>query len=910
MDFASGSDLERAAIESHLVACERCRAAVAQLLSQTHSPSRSLSSLARGDRVDRYVILELVGEGSMGRVFAAYDPVLDRKVALKLLRSLDDRPDARARLLREAKALAKVAHPNLVGVHDAGELNTDVFIAMEFVEGQTLRQWLRGSPSRPRVLDAFVQSAQGLLAAHDAGLVHRDFKPDNVLVGRDGRVRVSDFGLARVAAELTPTQPVEPAEQTQPLTASRALVGTPAYMAPEQLRGEPADARSDQFAFAVALYEALDGSRPFERNTAEKVAAGPRVAIGGRVGRVLERALAADPRERFPDLRALLWQLQPPRRQSVALIVAAIAVAVVGGAVVVTRTTGALCLGGEERVANVWTAGRRTELARHFETLGGSATITRASAALDEWTTQWASQHREACEATRVRGVQSDQLLTLRMACLERRLIELDGVLGVLATTDAASLARAGDAVTSMTPLSICANVESLAAPTARPDNPVIVAKVEAVERQLSRARALKDSGRFKEGIPLATSAVLEAHELQWNPLEAEALLLRGELTDGAGEITNAEPMLRDAYRRALMGRADRLAVEAAVSLSFVLSELTRMPDADEWIWHAETIAPRVGKDWELEARIVTQQGHLLFAKSDFAGAEVRYQRAWDLRRDHQGPDHQKTVTMLANLANSKGAQGHFEEAAATMRQAAGSLERSLGRGHHKVGQAYNSVAEQLIALNRPKEALELIDGIFPDQERALDPSSQYLARLHLGRAQALELLGRLDDALDENQKALTVFETAKMALMVAVTTSARGTLLCRTRRLDEGLEAIRKARKRLLEGFGAEHEEYTMTFEREGECLLDAARPKEALGAFQTALDARVKAGGEDDPWSAMAASGLGRTKLALGQRTDAIPLLERAVKLLEQSKIDETVLGKTRSALSVALDPRASTR
>ena len=215
---------------------------------------------------------DLVGEGAMGRVYAAYDPVLDRKVALKLLHPLVDGPEGQQRLLREAKSLAKVAHPNLVGVHDAGAFRDSVFIAMEFVDGTTLRSWLKTERrSEGLILDAFRQAAHGLAAAHDAGLVHRDFKPENVLVGADGRVRVSDFGLAReTGAPLSVTSLEAPAltDPSSLQTATGALVGTPAYMAPEQLLGHRADAKADQFAFCVALAEGLSGSRPFAKNSA------------------------------------------------------------------------------------------------------------------------------------------------------------------------------------------------------------------------------------------------------------------------------------------------------------------------------------------------------------------------------------------------------------------------------------------------------------------------------------------------------------------------------------------------------------------------------------------------------------------------------------------------------------------
>src|SRR5258707_610263 len=224
----------------------------------------------------------------MGVVYAAYDPELDRKVAVKLLRAeADTKSNARAaqaRLLREAQAMARLSHPNVISVHDVGALGTQVFIAMEFVEGKTLTRWLKEKPLTPReIVQTFLQAGKGLAAAHAAGLVHRDFKPDNVLIGNDGRIKVLDFGLARAVEDVVgdaPTLPPQvvasglstPRQLEARLTRSGAFLGTPAYMAPEQLLGKTIDARADQFSFCVALYEALYGERPFAANSIEEVA--------------------------------------------------------------------------------------------------------------------------------------------------------------------------------------------------------------------------------------------------------------------------------------------------------------------------------------------------------------------------------------------------------------------------------------------------------------------------------------------------------------------------------------------------------------------------------------------------------------------------------------------------------------
>ncbi|MEO1367660.1 MAG: protein kinase, partial [Acidobacteriota bacterium] len=231
-------------------------------------------SLRRGESVGRLLVLDLLGRGGMGEVYGAYDPDLDRLVAVKLLqpRGGDRGGAGRRRLMREAQALARLNHPNVITAYDVGAVGDRVFLSMEYVEGETLHAWLGRSPSRREIVAAFVRAGRGLAAAHAAGLVHRDFKPGNVMVAKDGRVLVLDFGLARARDDAaapvgegpvvdvgawSPGSPPPSGVFEHPLTAAGAAPGTPAYMAPEQARGEVATAASDQFSFCVALYRAL-----------------------------------------------------------------------------------------------------------------------------------------------------------------------------------------------------------------------------------------------------------------------------------------------------------------------------------------------------------------------------------------------------------------------------------------------------------------------------------------------------------------------------------------------------------------------------------------------------------------------------------------------------------------------------
>ena len=356
-------------MEGHLAGCRDCRALVAALAQdaatdsnvetvkhERQSPSQvtELPKRTIGDRVGRYLILSTLGTGGMGVVFSAYDPQLDRKVALKLLRSglqLATK-DAQKRLRREAQAIAQLSHPNVVGVYDVGTDGGDLYIAMEFVEGETLTQWLRSYPRTWReILDVFQQAAKGVVAAHGVGLLHRDFKPDNVLVGGDGRVRVTDFGLARSLLVLdeesargqgTPALPT--ALQTN-LTATGTVLGTPRYMPPEQLTGPDIDARADQFSFCVALYEALYGAHPLVGNTSVAMLDKSTPAIPppdgtkvpATIGRAIMRGLERDRSKRFPMMSQLMSELIPPAPKftpRVAAFAASTLVILLAGAVV------------------------------------------------------------------------------------------------------------------------------------------------------------------------------------------------------------------------------------------------------------------------------------------------------------------------------------------------------------------------------------------------------------------------------------------------------------------------------------------------------------------------------------------------------------------------------------------------
>jgi len=504
MSGALGADDVRV-FEGHVALCADCRmllslvarsdSIVGTLTSRgvtfgtgSGAPSDASADPSPGTRVGRYVLLERLGAGAMGVVFAAHDPELDRKVAVKLLRGDASEPirDAATAsteasrgvgfLMREAQAMARLAHPNVVAVHDVGWFDDRVFLAMELVDGQTLAQWLAAERRPLRdVVAMFVAAGHGLAAAHAAGLVHRDFKPENVLIGKDGRVRVTDFGLAHQAEQ--PPEPGAAIGTADPRRTARLLAGTPFYMAPEQLTRDSVDARTDQFSFCVALYAALTGKHPFPASGRAQglPAARPGDAVPSWLWRALRPGLAVDREQRYPGMAPLLSRLERgPRRRT--WIAAALAVAAIAGGIAVVAERGAAldaagpgCDGAERLLAGIWDPGRARVVEAAFRATGRADAATAfasASLLLDQYAGLWTGMRTGACQRA-LSGSQSQASLRLRVACLDARLAELGLLTERLAAADAKLVEGAVLAVEGLGTLDICTDDHALQLPTA-----------------------------------------------------------------------------------------------------------------------------------------------------------------------------------------------------------------------------------------------------------------------------------------------------------------------------------------------------------------------------------------------------------------------------------------------------------
>ena len=513
--------------------------------------------------IGRYLIVDELGRGAMGMVFRAYDPQLDRRVALKLIRGDPASEAARVRLLREAQAMARLQHPNVIAVHDAGVHGDDVYVAMELFEGVTLRDWMAQEQPWRTVVEVFLRAAQGLSAAHRAGLVHRDFKPGNAMVSAGGDVRVLDFGLARVdqveELEVTGGGSITDAR----LTHTGHVVGTPAYMAPEQWQGGAVDAAADQFAFCVSLYEALWGHRPFEADSVEglmtRVLEGTpapprRTGVPGWLHDVVHRGLALRPEDRFASMDALAAALRRGlvgRRRSAA--VAGVAAVGIASAVALGLEPEANpCPDATPQLEGVWARGeveagmgfaRVAHAPAHAGELG-----TRARETLDAYAQGWSEAYREACEATRVHAKAPPEVLERRLACLDRHRRSLGAVAAVLLEPDLEIIRRSAEIVETLEPHARCLEIDALAGRIGR--GPAAVEQVVLVK--LDEASLASAAGRFDEGLELTAEALAEAETLELSWLVAKAQSERAGLLSESGKQGEALALGRTAITTAL----------------------------------------------------------------------------------------------------------------------------------------------------------------------------------------------------------------------------------------------------------------------------------------------------------------------------------------------------------------------
>ena len=711
---------------------------------------------ARPQTVARYILLDRVGSGSGGVVFAAYDPDLDRRVALKLLApsTATDASDLRRRLLREGKAMAQLSHPNVVRVYDVGTAGQQVFIAAEFIDGSSVESWLaEGRRSWREVVEVFLDAGRGLAAAHDVGLVHRDFKPANVLMGGDGRVLVADFGLARsVNAARAPAVVADPdpSDLARRMTLTGAVLGTPAYMAPEQHAGEVADERADIYSFCAALYEGLYGELPFDTTTLEALVSSKeegryRPATARRVPRWCRRILLAglspDPQHRPASMHALLRKIERrlvTRRTAIRIGIGAallipVFVAGQGNDAADCESEADAALSDVydqalvERVRGRFLASEATYAAAAWE---------RTEAEMERYAGQWRLARVAVCEATLGGGDEPLEAMTRRMACLDRQAHGFGGVVRVLAQTDAVGIARAAETLHTLPEVAQCSSTATVSGPA---EDEVSL----AIEEAVARARALRIGAKYGDARETLDEALGGATSKRG---VAKINLELGRLCAEEARRDDARGHFETAVAIAEAAGDDDLATEALLSLM-------ALAVAEYALVEAQTLGVLI--EAKLSRRGFRDSLHIEHAKivSTMRTWQRRYddalealEGALDLLGEAELADPLREADLLLEKGRVYAHMGRNEEALSHYERLLVIRRARLGESHPKVAGALRQVAMMYQALGRPAQAEEaLLRSVALLKAAKVD--DDHGGRLYLASI-ALEF-GRLDEALE-----------------------------------------------------------------------------------------------------------------------------------------------------------------
>ncbi|HWB75356.1 MAG TPA: serine/threonine-protein kinase [Nannocystaceae bacterium] len=829
--------------------------------------------------VGRYELHERIGRGGMGAVHRGYDPRLERDVAVKLVPSASSR--IRQRMLREAEALARLSHPNVVQIFDVGAYDSrdrdggqGVFIVMELVRGGTLAQWLReDTPSYDAIIARFVAAGRGLVAAHAAGMIHRDFKPENVLLAGE-RVLVADFGLARAArhdsepssdhaAAPTGSHEIVGGHFGDAITDVGVALGTPPYMAPEQHADAQVDERSDQYSFCVALWEALYGELPFRGANLDallraKLLDVPVVhadtrAVPRSIHRAILRGLAADPGARWSTLAELVDTLargESQRRRwsyRIAGGVAAAGLFAWGGQHVLHSQTQQACAAEGERIAQIWNDARADEIAAGFASLDTHFAIDaamRVRTGLDAYAAKWKSTRTEVCERADLQRTLAPDLAEASRTCLDEQLDNLNGFLVRLGKPNGIVVQNAGLGVTSLPRPKSCTNEAELRLRAETP--PELRERITALGRRLSDSSAARALGNNEAALAEVEPILVEAKALGWPPLTGEVEFALGETLGALGRYEEGRVMLEDAYFVAESAGKEELAMRSATSLVMLVGiELAKHDEGMEWSRRARLFEARLElDDGDLRsAYLSTVTGNVMLVKGDYAGARELFEHALARHEAVLGPDHPGTALTLTSVANVEYATGNYAEAIELFERAVAIFETAFGPDHLDVGLVLGNLGVYYDDFGEPERARECYERSLAIRERVLPAD-------HPDIALALGNLGHAYLDAGDTATALELFERSL---------------------------AIRE------KAFGPDHPEIALAlhnliavYHRQG----DYGR---GLDLVPRALEIRMKTVGPDHPDVARLLRTRGGLHFANGDRDRALEDYERALVIQE---------------------------
>lgn len=760
--------------------------------------------------VGRYELLSLVGQGGMGRVYRALDPRLAREVAVKVLY----RGDAQlcARIEREARALARLSHPNVVTVYDVGRSEGRSFIAMELVEGPTLGQWMRDARRDPSaILDRMLAAGRGLAAAHAATVIHRDFKPGNVLLGTDGRPRVTDFGLARTGTTDSGGVPTDPwVDGETSLTVDGTVVGTPPYMAPEQHTGARVDASCDQFAFCVTLYEALVGRRPYVAPRLDvlaraKMAHDPGFpdAVPAALVPVLRRGLSPEPGDRYASMVDLLraiersrrprrrrWWLSAPPLLASALWVAAPA----GQPAAATEAPGFVELDFDDEVViaridrslartkSLWAAGKRAE----------ARALSRAARARAQGL-GFAIEGRAALVAGQIAWQLGDT--TFASAAL------LEAYDALLSVDDDTGATRAAIALAHLSTLDLDRPEDGRrwteAAEALIERGNVDKATVRDLHTALGDlAERLGDLSRAREYHETALALTLEVEGSEHPATVTFAMNLGNALT-ALGDYEGALRRLQDTRQLAvrLLGEDASQVGTLLANIGGVQVHLGRLEPAVHTLQRAQALLEAPGHEVDL-TKVTVNLAAALRGSGQPAAALAEYRRALSLAIAQHGEDHPDVATVLQNMGNAQADLGRLQTANESHARAVRIYADALGPEHPSLAAGLSARAVVLYQLGEADAALELLAQATTMAEHTLGQDHPMTARYHSNLGACLVQLLRADEGLPHVERAVAIRRAALASdhPLLGNTLANLGDAYVELGRLDEAEAAYREA--------------------------------------------------------------------------------------------------------------------
>jgi tetratricopeptide (TPR) repeat protein/predicted Ser/Thr protein kinase len=893
-DFVGGrlEPSRRREVEAHIDACRDCNRAVVRLLSAITSsssgpggggpaaatllPGASSVDLAEGTKLGRYILIRRLGSGGMGAVHAAYDTTLDRKVALKFLTRVRSDQNELAQIQAEGTVMARLTHPNVVTVHDVGVVEGRAYLAMEFVDGVNLSVWRAQQPrTMKEITRVMAGAARGLAALHAAGIVHRDVKPHNILVS-GARVLVTDFGISiKQDAETT-----------------AGIAGTPAYMAPEQFRGEKVDVRTDVFGFCATLYEMIHGVPAFVETTPEALKTRlarpappppPGSRAPARLHRLAARGLAVYPSDRPSDLNAFADELLADpgaRRRRVGIGVAAVAagVAAFWGGGYLKANPERQCRAGSAVMAGTWNEGRRQEIRRRFEAAGQTGSWRPLEQRLDDFAARWRAMHGETCTATYGQRRQSEVVLDLRMDCLHGQRATVDALVRSLPAATPPQLAKAGSGR-----LPVVAECEAAgrAGTKPLPEDPRARAEIKRIEDVLAQSEVQRFYGDLDKAVKASGPALEAARKLGYEPLTARALNQAGaiEMWRGAASGPSGErgvALLAEAVALAEVGRDDLRRTYAMSDLIMLNAFRDRYQEADIWAGLASALLTKLGEPPFYRALVDTSVGWLRLSQGQREASSAAYERALALRRTFLPGNHPQIIAALNGACIVKPT---IDEQNACKREALALGESTYAPYSTDIASLTNNLAIGLI--KRPRtvdEACPLFRKAISIKEAILDPANPTLLDDINNLGMCVSLQGKLKDALALFEKGLA--RAAPKSGTRARLQGGLGLTLGKLGRHEEGVRALREAQADRRALYGASNRLVMDSTVDLITVLLLQGRPTEAL----TEADAAIAACARDKATSSylidihnlrgQALQALGRNEPAIAAHQDALRL------------------------------------